>query len=251
MESGIHISLAPPIVGHLWGMPITSTLLTVWLVVLGLAIFAIIFGRSLKLAPGKGQVAIEMTIGFVYDYIKETLDGSEELARRFFPIIMTIFVFILTANLVALIPFVGTIGLHTTEGGHAGFTPLFYSINTDLNVTLALAIIAFITIEFAGITVLGALKYGQKFVNLHSVTGFFVGIIELVSEVARLITFSFRLFGNIFAGKVLILIALLFLPYLLPVPLLVYEFFVSVIQAAIFAVLTLFFIKIAVSEAQH
>ena len=195
---GIHISLAPTVIGNLWVLTITSTLLTAWLVVIGLAIFAVIFSRTLKLAPGKGQVAVELTIGFIYDYIKETLDGSEELARRFFPLIMTIFLFILCANLVALIPFVGTIGIMTNEGGHEGFLPLFYSVNTDLNVTLALAVIAFIAIEFAGITVLGALKYGQKFVNLHSVLGFFVGIIELVSEVARLVPFSFRLFGNIF-----------------------------------------------------
>ena len=79
--------------------------------------------------------------------------------------------------------------------------------------------------------------------------GFLVGIMELLSEVARLISFSFRLFGNIFAGEVLIMVAMAFLPGLLPVPLMVFEVFVGFIQAAVFALLTLFFVKIAVTEA--
>ncbi len=236
----LHITLAPYVLGKVAGFPITSTLLTSWLVLVVLVVFAVWFSRSMKLYPGRGQVAVESSIGFVYDYVKDTLDGSEELARRYFPLIATIFVYICVANLVSLFPFVGAITYN--------HLPLFYPVNSDLNVPLALAVIAFVAIEFAGISVLGVLKYASKFVNFHSVLGFVVGLIELVSEVARLVTFSFRLFGNIFAGKVLILLAIAFIPYLLPVPLLVYEVFVGVIQAAIFALLTLFFIKIAVTE---
>ncbi len=245
-EAGIHISLQPYILGEVAGLPITATLVTSWVVVALLVLWAVIFSRSLKLAPGRGQVFVESTIGFAYDYVKEVLE-SEKLAMRYFPVIMTIFVFIMAANLFGLLPFVGgAVGIH--EAGHEGLIPLFYPVNTDLNMTLAMAIIAFLVIEFAGITAMGALKYAGKFVNFHSVIGFIVGIIELVSELARLITFSFRLFGNIFAGKVLILVALFFLPYLLPVPLLVYEVAVAIIQGAVFALLTLFFIKIAVTE---
>ncbi len=246
MSTGLAISLAPHVIGTLWGLTVTSTLLTSWFVVIILLAGAYIIGSSLKLVPGKGQVVVEAAIGGVFDYVAETLE-SRELARRYFPIIMTIFLYILVANLVGLLPISGSvIGVHEANGALA---PLFYPVNTDLNVPLALAIIAFIVIEFAGITAMGVLKYAGKFVNLHSITGFVVGIIELVSELARLITFSFRLFGNIFAGKVLILMALAFIPYLLPVPLLVYEVFVGVIQAVIFALLTLFFIKIAIMEA--
>ncbi len=247
MESGIHISLSPSHIGDLWGLPITSTLLTSWLVVALLLAAAFVIGRSLVLVPGKGQVALEGMVGGILGYMEETLD-DKALARKYFPLVMTIFLFILCANLVSLLPFVGPLEVNTSHGP----VPLFYSVNTDFNIPLALAIIAFIAIEFAGITVLGALKYAHKFVNFKSVIGFIVGIIELISEVARLLTFSFRLFGNIFAGKVLILLALAFMPYLLPVPLLVYEVFVAVIQAAVFALLTLFFIKIAVTPlAEH
>ena len=245
VESGIHIVLAPYHLGDIAGFPITSTLITSWLVVFILAVFAVVMSRRLQLVPGRGQVAVESVISFVYNYVETTLEDAK-LARRFFPLIMTIFLFIFCANMVGLLPIVGAVGVHLA--GHEGLTPLFYPVNTDLNMTLALAVVAFIAIEFAGITVLGALRYGSKFVNMHSVIGFIVGLIELVSEIARLVTFSFRLFGNIFAGKVLILIALYFLPYLLPVPLLIYEVFVGGIRAATFALLTLFFIKIAVSE---
>ncbi|MES2014463.1 MAG: FoF1 ATP synthase subunit a [Patescibacteria group bacterium] len=245
MGEGLHISLAPYHLGNLWGLPITSTLLTSWLVVAFLLIGAYFVGKSLRLVPGKGQVAVEGVMGLALNYMEETLE-DKALAQKYFPLIMTIFLFILCGNLVGLLPFVGPIGIHNAEGG---LTPLFYPVNTDFNVPLALAIIAFIAIEFAGITVLGALKYFHKFVNFKSVIGFIVGIIELISEIARLLTFSFRLFGNIFAGKVLILLALAFLPYIVPVPLLVYEVFVGIIQAIIFALLTLFFIKIAVTEA--
>ena len=244
---GLHVSLAAYHIGDLWGLPITSTLLTSWTVVGILLISAFLIGRSLKLVPGRGQVAVEAVMSGAFDYMAETLE-NRELAKKYFPLIMTMFLFIVAGNLIGLLPFVGPVGIHNVTGEHGGLTPLLYPMNTDLNIPLALAIVAFIAIEFAGITALGVFKYAGKFLNFHSVVGFVVGLIELISELARLITFSFRLFGNIFAGKVLLLLALSFIPYLLPVPLLVYEVFVGVIQAIIFSLLTLFFIKIAVTE---
>ena len=250
MKEGIHIKLAAERVGELWGIPITNTLVTAWLVMAVLAVLAVLIGRAVTMVPGKTQTFVEVLFGGVLDYMEETLE-SKSLARKFFPLIMTIFLFILFGNLMGLLPIVSSIGV-LGGGGHGeehAFTALFRPINTDLNVTLALAIIAFYVIEITGIAVLGFLKYAGKFVNFKSIIGFLVGIIELISEVARLISFSFRLFGNIFAGKVLILVALFFVPYFLPVPLLLFEVMVGVIQAAIFALLTLFFIKMAVTEA--
>ena len=146
---------------------------------------------------------------------------------------------------------IGSVGLFhpsTISGQASEFAPLFRSMNTALNVTLALAIISFLVIELTGIFTIGLIKYSGKFLTFRSVMGFVIGIIELFSEIARLLSFSFRLFGNIFAGEVLILVASYFLPYFLPVPLMVFEVFVGFIQAAIFAMLTLFFIKIAIME---
>lgn len=244
---GIAIHLAPEVIGHFFGLPITNTLVTTWFVGILLVAFAVFFRKKLSLVPGKLQVIMEALIGGAYDYIKDTLE-DEKLARRIFPLIMTIFIFILALNWVGLLPGVTSIGYTSTHHGEEVFLPFLYPANTDLNVTLALAIVVFFAIEITGVIMLGFLKYGGKFVNFKSPLGFLIGIIELFSEIARLVSFSFRLFGNIFAGKTLIVIAMFFVPFVLPVPLLAFELFVGFIQAFIFAVLTLFFIKLAITE---
>lgn len=250
MHGDLHIVLAPEVVGHIGGLPITNTLITAWLVVILLSGVAFLATRRLAMIPGRGQVLVETMVGGVLQYMEETL-GNRKLAQRFFPLITTLFLFILFANWLGLFPGVGSIGVFHEIEGHHELVPLFHPVSTDLNVTLALAVIAFLVIEFAGIAALGFLKYAGKFVNLKSPLGFFTGIIELFSEVARLVSFSFRLFGNVFAGKVLILVAIAFVPVILPVPLMLFEVLVGFIQAAIFALLTLFFIKLAVTEADH
>ncbi len=246
-EGGIAIHLSSPILGHFLGVPLTSTMVMTWTTLVILVIGAIIFRSRIKAVPGKLQVFVELLIGGIYDYIAETLE-SKEKARRFFPLIMTIFIFILSLNWIGLLPGVDAIGIHKMVHGVNTLVPFFHPANTDLNITIGLALVAFFAIEIAGIAYLGARTYAGKFINFSSPLAFLIGIIELISELARLISFSFRLFGNIFAGKTLIVIAMFFVPFVLPVPLLAFEMFVGVVQASIFAVLTLFFIKLAVQE---
>ena len=252
MKSEIHIKLAPEILTHVAGIPITNTLITSWIVAVLLILLAYIIGRNLTMIPSKTQVLFETMFGGVLDYMEETLE-SRKLATRFFPLIMTLFLFIFAANILEFTPGIGSIGiLQPAHGEHAAeFTPLLRAVNTDLNVTLALAIISFLVIEISGVVIIGFLKYAKKFFNVTSVLGFLIGIIEFFSEIARLISFSFRLFGNVFAGKVLILVMMFFVPFLLPVPLMLFEMFVGFMQAAIFAILTLFFIKIAVTPMEE
>ena len=249
-EEGIAIHLAPPVLGHVFGVPLTSTMLIAWLSIVVLIVFAIILRPRLELIPGKVQLATELVIGGAYDYVAEAF-SDRKVAARFFPLIMTIFVFVLTVNWIGLLPGVDSIGIWG-EGAHGGsapsLIPFFHPAHTDLNMTLALAIIAFVSIELSGVLMIGLFKYAGKFINFKSPLAFLIGIIELLSELARLISFSFRLFGNIFAGKTLLLIAIFFVPLLLPVPILAFEVFVGFIQAFIFAVLTLFFIKLAIEE---
>jgi F-type H+-transporting ATPase subunit a len=121
-------------------------------------------------------------------------------------------------------------------------------VNADLNSTLSLAIIAFLVIELSGIFMLGILKYGSKFVSIRSPMDFAIGLLEIIGNLARLISFSFRLFGSIFAGEVLILVVSTFVPYVVPVPIMLFEVLIGFLQAAIFALLTLAFIKIAIAE---
>lgn len=241
---GIHVVLKAEEVFNFFGFPITNSLLMTWITVALLLGFAFLVRKQLKMIPGKLQVAVEVLFSAVLNYMAETLE-SEKLARKFFPLVMSIFLFVLVANELAFLPGVGSIGL---DNGHGALTPLFRAPAADLNMTLALAIIAFLVIEITGVVILGFFKYAGKYVNFSSPVNFVVGIIELLSNIGRLISFSFRLFGNVFAGEVMIAVAMFFVAYLLPIPLIAFEIFVGFIQAVVFAMLTLFFIKLAIME---
>ncbi len=243
-DHGIHIALSAERLGTFAGVPITNTLVMSFVVMALLGILTYAVRARLALVPGRLQTTVEVVFTTALDYMTETL-GDAKLARKVFPLIVTIFLFVFVANVIEFTPGIGSVGVHTSEGE---FAPLLRSLNTDLNVTIALSLIAFLAIEIIGVATIGFLKYGKKFVNLTSALGFLVGIIELFSEVARLVSFSFRLFGNIFAGEVLVHVIQYFVPIVLPVPIMAFEVFIGLIQAIIFALLTLFFIKIAITE---
>lgn len=262
---GIHVAIAAEQLTEWMGIPITNTVLMSWLVVLVLCGLTFLLHFRFSLVPSKLQALFELLLENVLEFVETTLE-NKVLARRFFPFLVTIFLFIFTANLLEFIPGVGSIGLIAREAHTAAsiadkteFIPLFRSMNTDLNVTLALSLIAFFTIEVSGIIMVGFFKYFSRFVPFsafkhgigNGLISLFVGIIEFASELIRLISFSFRLFGNIFAGEVLLMVVTFFVPFIIPVPFLVFEVFVGFIQAAIFALLTLFFIKLAVTETAH
>jgi F-type H+-transporting ATPase subunit a len=238
-EGGVHVELSAEKLGTFMGIPVTNTLVTSLVVSCGLMLVGYFVGRSVKLVPGKVQLFFEEIFQYVENFIESTLEDSK-LARKHFPLLMSIFLFIALCNLVEFLPGIGSI----TFAGK----PLLRSVNTDLNSTLALTFIVVFVIEAAGVAALGAKHYAQKFFTLESPVKFFVGIVEFVGELARIISFSFRLFGNIFAGEVLIAVVSFFVPYVLPVPLMAFEMFVGIVQAAIFTLLTLFFIKLAVAE---
>lgn len=247
MESGLHITLAAERLFNVWGFPITNATLGMWLVMLVLIVVGALVSRRVSLVPGKLQNLFEMLFEYLLDMMEKTLE-SRELAKRYFPFIATIFVFILTANLFEFLPIYGTFTFD--KAGEA--VSIFHTSTADLNTTLALAIISFLVIELSGIFTLGVLKYGSKFVNLKDgVMMFIVGLLELIGNIARLISFSFRLFGAIFAGEVLLLVVGTFVPYFLPVPLMAFEAFIGLLQAGIFAILTLAFIKLAITEHTH
>lgn len=244
MHEGISVELTAEPIGSLLGLPITNSLLMTWAVAALLLTLCWLLRRRLALVPGKVQAGVESAFMFALDYMAEVL-GSEELAKRFFPLIATIFIFVATANVLEFIPGVGSVGVsHGSE-----FFPLLRAPAADLNFTLALAAISFFVIEITGIVTLGFIRHMSRYVNVHGgAVGFAVGLIELMSNFGRLISFSFRLFGNIFAGEVMILVAGYFLPYVLPAPLMAFEMFIGLVQALVFAMLTLFFIKLAIMD---
>jgi len=246
VEEGLHIALAAEPLFYVWGVPVTGALLLTFVATISLTALGFWVGKRASLIPGRMQAAFEAIFEYMLEYMSATL-GGERLARRYFPLIATIFLFIFAANMINFLPGIESVGIY--EGGR--LVPLLRPANTDLNVTLALSMISFLVIEISGIFALGFLKYGSKFITLKSPVGFAVGVLELIGNIARLVSFSFRLFGNIFAGHVLIAVIVFFVPLILPVPLMLFEVFVGFMQAAIFALLTLVFIKLSISEPVH
>jgi F-type H+-transporting ATPase subunit a len=242
----LHVTVSAEKLGYLFGIPITNTVLMSWVVVLVIITLSFVLRKKLSLIPGKFQLIMETMVSGAYDFVNSNLE-NEKLARQVTPFLLALFSFILLGNWLEFIP-----GVESIIYEHAGTAhPVLRGMNTDLNVTLALAIIAFVTIEVAGIMTLGFFKYSSKFINFHSPVGFFVGLLELLSECVRLVSFSFRLFGNIFAGSVLVMVLTFLAPYIIPVPFMIFEVGVGVIQAAVFSLLTLFFIKLAIMEPSH
>ena len=306
---------------------ITNTMITSWLIVALIVIVVFVATRKWELVPSGIQNMFEAALEGFYNVV--TGIAGDENGRRFFPVVATIFFFILISNWLSLTPMFNVIGWvgHETpveeqieahgfvegiifenvtlgpidlnyikpsspgnlritndatmikeddpegvsrfrEAAAAGkfvgeLIPVFRGPNTDLNTPLAIAIASFIAVEFWGITSLGVLGYGRKFFNfgklgraiftfkpgllMDGIIDAFVGILELVSELVRLVSFTFRLFGNMFAGEVIILMFTFLTPIILTLPFYGLEIFVGAIQAFIFAMLTLVFGMMAVS----
>ena len=247
----MHISLQPEIVGTLFGVPISNSLILSLITAVLLVGGGFLVVRSVKMIPGKAQNTIETLVEGILTFMGQAL-GNKEQARKFFPLVATIFLFILFNNWVGVLPGIGSLGFFEEDHGQRSFVPLFRSANSDLNTTLALALISVIAIQWYGIRKLGFLRHISKFlVFTKGPINFFVGILELIGEFAKVLSFSFRLFGNIFAGEVLLIIIMTLVPVIAPLPFIMLEFFVGFIQALVFAMLTLIFLKIATAEVEH
>jgi len=240
----MRISLIPETVTHIGNFVITNTLITSWVVMVLLIILGIWGGWKPKLMPGRKQNVFELIIETVAGFFEDVW-GNKKRAGQFFSFLATFFLFILVSNWFGLIPGVGTIGFFEKPDE---FVPFLRSLNSDLNATVAWAIISVITTQIAGLVILGVGKHLGKYFNFKSPIDFFVGILELISEISKLISFSFRLFGNVFAGEVLLVVMMFLAPYILPLPFFMLEMFVGLIQALVFTTLTLVFLKMAIEK---
>ena len=297
-----------------------NTMVTTWLAIIVLFIVALFVRRGLSETPGRLQALFELIMEFFLN-LCEGIAGPEK-GRRFFPLVFTIFIFIVVANWMGVLPGFGTVGrvadpteiahhhgvhdyadpaadhgsqpasgheqehsghlenvnLHVFTGtggiailqpgslskeltfrdyeeehGDVGvgnraghLVPFLRSANTDVNMTLAMALIAMVMVHYWGLSILGPMTHLGKFFNFKDgPTGFFVGILETISEFAKIISFTFRLFGNIFAGEVLLMAMGFLLPMIGIIPFLGLELFVGLIQALIFSMLTLVFASMA------
>lgn len=298
----IQIPAEPFIPTKILGFTLKNTMVTAWITIVVLLVISYFATRRMKEVPTGLQNLVEVFLEFFLD-LCERIAGAER-ARRFFPLVMTIFLFIMVSNWIGILPGFGTIGwieapkevIHHAEekaekagehvdldaihmqvfegdgafgflgfgsindditaaeyeehgageGKQAGLlVPFFRSANTDVNTTLAIALIAMVTVHFWGFSMLGFGHLG-KFINFkEGPVGLFVGILEAIGEFAKVISFTFRLFGNIFAGEVLLIAMAFLFPLIGIVPFLGLELFVGAIQAFIFAMLTLVFAVMA------
>lgn len=243
----MNISLAAEPIFHIGTFPVTNTLLVSWAIMLFLFLVVFLVRRNLRDVPRGIQNVTEAAIEALLKFI-ESITLNRKQAIKFFPLVGTIFFFVLLSNWVEIVPGLGTIGLREVHEGKETIVPFIRSSSADLNVTLAIASITMITVQIFGIGAMGAAKYAHKFFNFKSPIDFFVGILELVSEFAKIVSFSFRLFGNIFAGEVLLTVVLFLVPYVVPLPFLFLEIFVGLVQALVFSMLAIVFLKMATEE---
>jgi len=267
-----HPELPAEAVFHVFGLPVTNTMVATWVTVIFLVGFSYVVTRRMKLIPGRLQAAFEFLLGWLYDFCCGA--AGEKNGRRFFPLVATIFLFVAFNAWLGLLPGYGSIIAHTAEGE----VHLLRPANTDFNTPLALAIVAVFAVQYFGLRALGR-HYVTKFVNvggvfrifrsvgaifrgkvIDGVSGivagvveFFVGFLELLSEFIRIISFTFRLFGNMTAGEILILVAVFLVPWVFALPFYGLELLIGFLQALIFGGLTLIFLTLAVAshEEEH
>lgn len=239
----IHISLAAEEVFRIAGFSITNSMLTG--VVASVCIAALMIGiaRSMSLSPKKG---ISGMIDAASDWLLSLIeDVTHDRAKsiRFFPIVITIFFFVLLNNWLGLLPGVGSI--------HIGHVPLFRGMAADLNATLALAVISVVMIHVYAIREIGFGAHARTYFSKNPIF-MFVGILEMLSDVTKAVSFAFRLFGNIFAGEVLLVVIAALVPLLAPLPFFLLEIFVGFVQALVFSLLTVAFFGVATAhESAH
>lgn len=242
--ASLNISISAEPIAHFFGLTITNSLLTGWIVTLVLAVFVYLFSRQIKEkgAPTRLQSVIELIIEGLFGMV-ESIAGSAK-AKRFFPLVATLFIFILFSNWSGLLPGLASIGFREELHGASVFIPYWRAPTADINTTLALGLITMVMVQVYGYKYLG-LKYFKKFFDFSNPINFFVGILELISDISKIISFTFRLFGNIIAGEILLMVMAMLVPVLGPTPFIALEIFVGFIQALVFMMLASVFINMA------
>jgi F-type H+-transporting ATPase subunit a len=250
---------------HIGSFPITNSMVNGWIAVVFFVLVAFFVSRNISKIPKGFQNFVEAIVEFMLSEIQK-VTGDQKKSRQFLPIVGTIFLFILFSNWLGLIPGTGSIGVWGIHEGHTALIPLLRPAASDLNLTLAIALFAVLGSHVIGVKSIGIMSHISKFVNIRgiiraikkgpmavlvAVIEFAVGLLEIVSEVAKVVSLSLRLFGNIFAGEVLITVMLGLFSYFLPIPFMFLEILIGVIQATVFAMLTLAYLTVATSSHDH
>jgi F-type H+-transporting ATPase subunit a len=249
---------------HFGSFIVTNSLITTSLAVAVIVVLSFLLRMKMRVIPGKLQNIFEIMIENALQ-LCDQVTGNRALSIKIFPIAISVFFFILINNWLGLLPLGGFGILERSEQGLA-FVPFLRGGTADINTTIALAVMAVLGANIFGIFTIGLWKTFNKYVNLKVLGGiftkirheptiiivapitFFVGLIEIVGEFAKVASLSFRLFGNVFAGEVLLVSMAALVAYIVPIPFLFLELLVGVIQALIFSILLVVYFTIAATD---
>jgi F-type H+-transporting ATPase subunit a len=264
------VELPTEVVFNLFGFPVANSVVATWFTIVVLGLLVVLVTRRTRLVPRRWQVFVEFGLGALLGFCQRV--AGEKDGRRFFPIVATVFLFVFANAWLSLLPGFGSITIINPEG-HA--VHLLRGANTDINMPLALALVSFGSVVYFGLKSLG-IKWLANYFNVGRFIGglgklfkgnikgalggiftgvidIFIGLVELLSMFIRIVSFTFRLFGNMTAGEILLLMAAFLVPFLFALPFYGLELLVGIIQALIFSGLTLVFMTLAVAShnAEH
>lgn len=236
----LDISIAPDVLFYIGSLPMTNSLLWSLFISAFLIGMAFLVRFSLKTIPGTLQNCAEILLEEGFSFVRSVI-GSEEKAKRVFPLFATMFLFILAANAFTYIPGQSAVTLYKEGAG----VPIFRAAMADYGMVLVLTMISVLTVQIVAIMTHGPFGYLGKFLNFQSPLKFFLGLMDIVGELAKVLSLSFRLFGNIFAGEVLGAVILFLVPFIAPLPFMFLGVMTAIVQAFVFSTLTLVFITLA------
>ncbi len=253
----------PPLVAepifYIGSFPVTNAYINSTIAVIAFLIIGLLLRKQTAMIPGKLQNAGESVLEFMLGYV-DGVTKDRERSMKFLPIVGGLFLFILVSNWMSLIPGTGSVGRFVSTGHGVELAPLFRPANSDLNLTLAMAVFAVLSSHILGVVAIGFWKYGNKYIKVGdfvrsfkkgpmgiviAAIEFAVGFIEVFSEIAKMVSLSLRLFGNIFAGEVLLTVLAGLIAVFVPLPFMLLEILVGLIQAVVFAMLTLVYLTVA------
>ncbi len=250
------------------GFTITNSLLNSWLAVIIIILFLVAASRKIKKVPRGVQNIFEFLLESALDFA-DSITRDRKKTIKLLPICLTLFLFILVNNYLGLLPFIGSIGFVESAHGENVFIPMFRGGTADLNTTLALALFSVAAIHIFGVFAVGFWNYINRFINIKAFLEIpkkfkedknivlvnpiksFVSIIEIIGEAAKVASLSLRLFGNIFAGEVLIASIMAIFAFFTPIPFMFLEIIVGLVQALVFSILVLVFMSMSTSAEEH
>ncbi len=280
----LQIKIQPDTIFYIGPLPVTNTLLCTWISVIVLVALFYAGTRRRDMIPSGMQNFLEWAVESLLGLVQGV--SGKVKGKKFFPLVTTFFLFILVSNILDVIPGVDTVGTidhtailaaHVTSQPVLGFLlfgdlsdkliPWIRPATSDLNLNFAMALIAVITAQAFGFYTLGPLEHISKFINVklffkslvkldfqgmfQGFIEFFVGILELIGEAARIVSLAFRLFGNIFAGSAVLAVFAFLLPFVADIIFIPFEIFVAFVQALVFTLLSLVYLEIATTGHSH